>query len=363
MVEFGARALARGRSRPGGASESHGIRRELNFGDCLTYAGGARRGRAAARRRAATSPGPTSRSPEPPVALPPVKVLLVIALLPARGRRRRAAAAQVRDAPAGARDRDARARARRPEVDPPRRGAAGADAGVGAPRPLHRPEGAARSPRSCTGAQGVGARSCRRGRFGRRLLFPDENVSWNLTAIPAAIRIVRSEGIDVVITTSPPGSRHLVGAAVKRATGAKWVADLRDSLVAHPHRRAESALVRAKEKGAEGVARVVARSADAIVCVSDAIADEARRFEPRGPVVHDRERRRLRRLRRPRVPPRQTGSGSRTPARSSASATRGRSCTALADSGLDDASRASSATSARPTASGPRRSGSATGWS
>jgi glycosyltransferase involved in cell wall biosynthesis len=119
----------------------------------------------------------------------------------------------------------------------------------------------------------------------RRLLVPDENVSWNLTAIPAAIRIARAHGIDAVLTTSPPNSVHLVGAAVKRATGAKWVADLRDSLVAHPHRRAESAAVRAKEKVDEGVARLVARSADAITCVSDAIADEARRFEPRGRVV------------------------------------------------------------------------------
>ena len=82
----------------------------------------------------------------------------------------------------------------------------------------------------------------------RRLLVPDENVSWNLTAIPAAIRIARKERIDVVVTTSPPNSIHLVGAAVKKATGAKWVADLRDSLVAHPHRRAESMAVRAKEK-------------------------------------------------------------------------------------------------------------------
>ncbi|HEY6052986.1 MAG TPA: glycosyltransferase [Gaiellaceae bacterium] len=120
---------------------------------------------------------------------------------------------------------------------------------------------------------------------GRRLLVPDENVTWNLTAIPAAVRIVRAEGIDVVITTSPPNSVHLIGAAAKRATGAKWVADLRDSLVAHPHRRAESALVRAKEKGSEAVARVVARGADAIVAVSDAIAEEARGFEPAGPVV------------------------------------------------------------------------------
>ncbi len=120
---------------------------------------------------------------------------------------------------------------------------------------------------------------------GRRLLLPDENVSWNLTAIPAAVRIAKREGIDVVITTSPPSSVHLVGAAVKRAVGIPWVADLRDSIVAHPHRRAESRLVRAKESGEHAVARLVARSADAIVCVSDAIAEEMRERSPAGTVA------------------------------------------------------------------------------
>jgi glycosyltransferase involved in cell wall biosynthesis len=120
---------------------------------------------------------------------------------------------------------------------------------------------------------------------GRRLLVPDENVSWNLTAIPAAIRIARNEQIDVVITTSPPSSVHLVGAAVKRAVGIRWVADLRDSVVAHPHRDAERLLVRAKEQGEHAVASLIARSADTIVTVSDAIADEMRVREPRGPVV------------------------------------------------------------------------------
>ncbi len=119
---------------------------------------------------------------------------------------------------------------------------------------------------------------------GRRLLVPDENVTWNLTAIPAAIRLVRSEGIDVVITTSPPRSVHLVGAAAKKATGVRWVADLRDSLIAHPHRRSDTVLARAKERTSERVARVVAGSADAIVTVSDAIAAEMTGLEPSGPV-------------------------------------------------------------------------------
>jgi glycosyltransferase involved in cell wall biosynthesis len=119
----------------------------------------------------------------------------------------------------------------------------------------------------------------------RRFLVPDENVSWNLTAIPTALRIVRSEGIDVVLTTSPPSSVHLIGAAVKRATGVRWVADLRDSLLAHPHRRPEHLAARTKERTEATVARLVARSADAIVAVSEAIADEAESLEPKGRVA------------------------------------------------------------------------------
>jgi glycosyltransferase involved in cell wall biosynthesis len=126
------------------------------------------------------------------------------------------------------------------------------------------------------GVTGIERAARKAGLTFRRVLAPDENVTWNLTAIPAAIRIVRREKIDVVLTTSPPTSVHLVGAAVRRATGARWIADLRDSIVANPHRRTESALVRAKERTGESVARLVARKADAVVAVSDPIAEELR---------------------------------------------------------------------------------------
>jgi glycosyltransferase involved in cell wall biosynthesis len=132
------------------------------------------------------------------------------------------------------------------------------------------------------GRQGLDRLSRQARSLSRRLLVPDENVGWNLTAIPAAVRIVRAHGIDVVLTTSPPSSVHLVGAAVKRTTGARWVADLRDSIATHPHRRVESAVVRAKEKVSASVARLVARQADVIVAASDAIADEAHTLDPKG---------------------------------------------------------------------------------
>jgi glycosyltransferase involved in cell wall biosynthesis len=118
----------------------------------------------------------------------------------------------------------------------------------------------------------------------RRLLVPDASVTWNLTAIPAAIRIVRHEGIDAVITTSPPGSVHLVGAAVRRMTDTRWIADLRDPLVANQQRRDDTAAARARQAANEQVARLVARNADAISCVSEAIADEVRGLDPRGVV-------------------------------------------------------------------------------
>jgi glycosyltransferase involved in cell wall biosynthesis len=135
------------------------------------------------------------------------------------------------------------------------------------------------------GLEGLERVSTQASLLARRLLVPDASVSWVLTAAPAAIRIVRREKIDAVVTTSPPGSVHLIGAAVKRATGARWVADLRDSIVAHPHRRSNSKATRLKERGALSVARLVARSADAVVCVSEAIADEVEVLEPKGRVV------------------------------------------------------------------------------
>ena len=118
----------------------------------------------------------------------------------------------------------------------------------------------------------------------RRLLVPDASVTWNLTAIPAAIRLAKREGIDVVITTSPPGSVHFVGAAVQRTAGTRWIADLRDPLVANQHRRDDTAAARARQAANEQVARLVARNADAVTCVSEAIADEVRGLGARGPV-------------------------------------------------------------------------------
>jgi glycosyltransferase involved in cell wall biosynthesis len=108
----------------------------------------------------------------------------------------------------------------------------------------------------------------------RRLLLPDENVTWLASALPTARRIVRRDGIEVVITTSPPASVHLIGAHLRRHTPVRWIADLRDSLVAKSDRHYERALVRLKEQASRKVARKIACRADAIVCVTPKFASE-----------------------------------------------------------------------------------------
>jgi glycosyltransferase involved in cell wall biosynthesis len=135
------------------------------------------------------------------------------------------------------------------------------------------------------GLEGVDRLVRQAGLLSRRFLVPDENAAWALTAGPAAIRLIRRHSIDVVLTTSPPPSVHLIGAAAKAATGVKWIADLRDSLLAHAHRQADNPAAVLKEKSRAAVAKLVAKRADAVVAVSEPIAEETRGLEPAGRVV------------------------------------------------------------------------------
>ena len=115
----------------------------------------------------------------------------------------------------------------------------------------------------------------------RRLVVPDENAPWVLTAAPRAIQIVREAEIDLVVTTSPPNSIHAIGALVSRVTGVPWVADLRDSIVAKPDRRIERRTVRVKERTQVTVARLVAKRAAAVTAVTHKIADETKALNSR----------------------------------------------------------------------------------
>lgn len=101
----------------------------------------------------------------------------------------------------------------------------------------------------------------------RATYVPDPLRPWAFSAAHAARRLLTERPADMVMTSSPPFSAHLVGLQLKRRLGIPWVADFRDLWVGRPYRelpyRWQTGLDRRYE------ARVVA-AADRIVLASPA---------------------------------------------------------------------------------------------
>ena len=60
------------------------------------------------------------------------------------------------------------------------------------------------------------------------MFVPDARVGWVRPTTRQLLQRLKTEPVDVVVTTGPPHSMHLIGLALKRATGLPWVADFRD---------------------------------------------------------------------------------------------------------------------------------------
>lgn len=75
-----------------------------------------------------------------------------------------------------------------------------------------------------------------RGRYPGLLALPDRWASWCVGAVPAGLRLTRRYRPDVIWSTYPIASAHLIGLLLHRLTGIPWVADLRDPMVdiGHP---------------------------------------------------------------------------------------------------------------------------------
>lgn len=118
----------------------------------------------------------------------------------------------------------------------------------------------------------------------RWLYWPDNDMRWALAAADAAKRAGAAP--DWIVTTSPPESAHLAGRLLQKSTGARWLAEMRDSWIDDPLRAElrKSALRRALERR---MARALLSKADHIVAVSGAIAAEIEGFalRPAPPVT------------------------------------------------------------------------------
>ncbi|WP_333844821.1 glycosyltransferase [Pelomicrobium sp.] len=67
-------------------------------------------------------------------------------------------------------------------------------------------------------------------RYPAFLARPDRWVSWWLGAVPAGLRLIRRHGVDLIWSTYPIATAHLIGATLAKLTGLPWVADFRDPM-------------------------------------------------------------------------------------------------------------------------------------
>ena len=69
-----------------------------------------------------------------------------------------------------------------------------------------------------------------RGRYSRLLCLPDRWWSWWLGAVPAGLALIHKLKPDVLWSTYPIATAHLIGYTLHRLTGIPWVADFRDPM-------------------------------------------------------------------------------------------------------------------------------------
>jgi glycosyltransferase involved in cell wall biosynthesis len=70
-------------------------------------------------------------------------------------------------------------------------------------------------------------------------LIPDKEAGWIPLACTTALRIIREEGITVLYSTAPPWTTHVACWWLKKKSGVKWVADIRDPWTRRPWMPAE----------------------------------------------------------------------------------------------------------------------------
>ena len=80
-----------------------------------------------------------------------------------------------------------------------------------------------------------------RGAYPRWLALPDRWWSWWLGAVPAGLSLIRKLKPDVLWSTYPIATAHLIAYTLHRLTGIRWVADFRDPMVepAYPSNQLE----------------------------------------------------------------------------------------------------------------------------
>jgi glycosyltransferase involved in cell wall biosynthesis len=108
--------------------------------------------------------------------------------------------------------------------------------------------------------------------------FPpiDAALYWALSIVSKCKKIIASEGVDLVYTTSFPYSDHVAGYLLKRMTGKPWIADFRDPWSQNPAARNTGW----RGKCDRWMEQLVLQNADRMIAVTPAYTEGLRSLVP-----------------------------------------------------------------------------------
>jgi len=102
------------------------------------------------------------------------------------------------------------------------------------------------------------------------LAIPDRWVGWWPWAVIAGQRVLKDDRVDVIYSTSPHATAHLIALTLSRRSGIPWVADFRDPWYEEPP---EPGTTRLGQFAARRLERLVSRRADLIVASTARLRD------------------------------------------------------------------------------------------
>ena len=103
--------------------------------------------------------------------------------------------------------------------------------------------------------------------------IPDPRISWVRPSVRFLKKYLAEHPVDLIVTTGPPHSMHLIGRGLKRATGIPWIADFRDpwTKIFYFKHLSLSAWAQMRHERLE---QSVLDEADAVVAVSPLVRDD-----------------------------------------------------------------------------------------
>jgi glycosyltransferase involved in cell wall biosynthesis len=105
------------------------------------------------------------------------------------------------------------------------------------------------------------------------LFIPDPRRFWVRPSVRLLSKYLHGRPVDVIVTTGPPHSMHLIGLEIKKRLGIKWVADFRDPWTNIDFYR-DLALTRWADRCHKKLERKVLHEADRIITVSPGMSRE-----------------------------------------------------------------------------------------